>query len=329
MDLAFQKTDVETPPRSSIAARVLVSFAITLVAFAITAITSVVALRRAAQDSVELEKGFVPVALKLAQLRATQATISTLVDGIPDERNPVSTRLLLETLVGARRTKFTETRTALRVGLVDSGGADSRVTAAVLADELEATEATLKQDRARFEEVFSALDRSDSNEVNRLLIPLGALEHGAEKRLHDLADRVGGSMDGLSEAARRREVRSGIALLVLSALTLAVGIAVSLRARRLLRPLADVRLRAQAVARGDLTVKPVKPTGDEIGELAVAFETMVDALGQAQAQSLQNERLAAIGKMAAHVTHEIRNPLSSIGLNLELLEDECGRRGSR
>jgi signal transduction histidine kinase len=26
--------------------------------------------------------------------------------------------------------------------------------------------------------------------------------------------------------------------------------------------------------------------------------------------------------MAAHVTHEIRNPLSSIGLNIELLEDE-------
>jgi PAS domain S-box-containing protein len=39
-------------------------------------------------------------------------------------------------------------------------------------------------------------------------------------------------------------------------------------------------------------------------------------------QVLQAERLATIGKMAAKVAHEIRNPLSSISLNVELLEDE-------
>lgn len=39
-------------------------------------------------------------------------------------------------------------------------------------------------------------------------------------------------------------------------------------------------------------------------------------------QVLQAERLATIGKMAAKVAHEIRNPLSSISLNVELLQDE-------
>jgi two-component system sensor kinase FixL len=39
-------------------------------------------------------------------------------------------------------------------------------------------------------------------------------------------------------------------------------------------------------------------------------------------QVLQAERLATIGKMAAKVAHEIRNPLSSISLNAELLQDE-------
>ena len=34
------------------------------------------------------------------------------------------------------------------------------------------------------------------------------------------------------------------------------------------------------------------------------------------------DRLTLIGKMAAKVAHEIRNPISSINLNLELLEDE-------
>ena len=41
-----------------------------------------------------------------------------------------------------------------------------------------------------------------------------------------------------------------------------------------------------------------------------------------QDQMLQTERLAIIGKMAAKVAHEIRNPLSSISLNAELLEEE-------
>jgi signal transduction histidine kinase len=45
-------------------------------------------------------------------------------------------------------------------------------------------------------------------------------------------------------------------------------------------------------------------------------------LREAQVRLLQSERLAAIGRMAAHVSHEVRNPLSSIGLNVELLEEE-------
>ncbi|HRH00931.1 MAG TPA: HAMP domain-containing sensor histidine kinase, partial [Polyangiaceae bacterium] len=91
---------------------------------------------------------------------------------------------------------------------------------------------------------------------------------------------------------------------------------------RLLRPLGAVTARARAVAQGDRTPKPVAPASDEIGELAVAFEKMVEAVAAAQSRSVASERLAAIGKMAAHVTHEIRNPLSSISLNIELLDEE-------
>jgi signal transduction histidine kinase len=52
----------------------------------------------------------------------------------------------------------------------------------------------------------------------------------------------------------------------------------------------------------------------------VPVEARVAAILRARSELVNAERLAAIGKMAAHVTHEIRNPLSSIGLNLELLD---------
>ncbi len=41
-----------------------------------------------------------------------------------------------------------------------------------------------------------------------------------------------------------------------------------------------------------------------------------------QQRILQSERLAVVGRMAAKVAHEVRNPLSSISLNAEMLQEE-------
>jgi PAS domain S-box-containing protein len=41
-----------------------------------------------------------------------------------------------------------------------------------------------------------------------------------------------------------------------------------------------------------------------------------------QQELIRSEKLSAIGKLSAHVAHEVRNPLSSIRLNLELLREE-------
>jgi signal transduction histidine kinase len=307
--------------RGSIARRILASFAITLVAYAATLGWGVVAQRRAADDSVELVRGYVPVAMRLAQLRATQTTLSTLVDGIPDERERGSTRALLETLAGARRTMFVETRVAITQTLSSVGSAPTRDLASELATDLDTTEATLAYDRVLFDGLFSAVASGDRDGINRTIVSLGAVEHDADKRLRALANRVAASMDAQSTEARRRELRSIGALIALAALTLAVGIGVSLHVRRLLAPLARLTERAQSVARGDLEARIVQPTEDEIGQLELSFEKMVSGLARAQALALGNERLAAIGKMAAHVTHEIRNPLSAMGLNVELLAE--------
>ena len=308
--------------RRTIARRVLLSFAVTLIAFAVTALWSVAAQRRTATDSEELSKGYLPVALKLGQLRATQATLATLIDGLPDERDPVSARLLLGTLASARHTKFLETKAAMAelAEIVPSAGSSMDFSA-----DLSSIEAELDGDKPGLARLLAAAFEGDKDSINREIVQVGAIEHDGDKRLHALADRVSSSMEQLSSAAKVRERRSVYALVALAVLTLAVGVFVSLRVQKLLAPLAAVTERAQAVARGDLTPREVPPSSDrddEITELAATFERMVDAVGRARTQALSNERLAAIGKMAAHVTHEIRNPLSSIGLNVEMLEDE-------
>ena len=65
----------------------------------------------------------------------------------------------------------------------------------------------------------------------------------------------------------------------------------------------------------------VAPFAAEAGAILLVADDVTDAL-HTKARLIQTERLAAIGRMAAHVTHEVRNPLSSIGLNVEMLEDE-------
>jgi nitrogen fixation/metabolism regulation signal transduction histidine kinase len=61
-------------------------------------------------------------------------------------------------------------------------------------------------------------------------------------------------------------------------------------------------------------------SGDGRGALVVLDD--VTEREQTRSRLLQNERLAAIGRMAAHVTHEVRNPLTSLALNAELLAEE-------
>jgi signal transduction histidine kinase len=43
---------------------------------------------------------------------------------------------------------------------------------------------------------------------------------------------------------------------------------------------------------------------------------------------LQSERLATVGRFASQIAHEIRNPLNSISLNIELLQDELSDSNS-
>jgi signal transduction histidine kinase len=60
----------------------------------------------------------------------------------------------------------------------------------------------------------------------------------------------------------------------------------------------------------------------ELRENQQRLEQAYGELQEAQARLVRSERLAAIGQMSAKVSHEVRNPLSSISLNTELLEDE-------
>jgi signal transduction histidine kinase len=61
---------------------------------------------------------------------------------------------------------------------------------------------------------------------------------------------------------------------------------------------------------------------DEIGALAGAFNTMLDRLDESRAALVRSEKLGIAGLFAARVAHDIRNPLSSIKMQTQLLRSK-------
>jgi len=69
------------------------------------------------------------------------------------------------------------------------------------------------------------------------------------------------------------------------------------------------------------------PLCDRNGEVVEVVEYVKDVTREKelQQQIIQAERLAVVGRMSTNVAHEIKNPLGTIVLNAELLEEELGR----
>jgi signal transduction histidine kinase len=116
----------------------------------------------------------------------------------------------------------------------------------------------------------------------------------------------------------------GLATLVIS-LLLALIVA-----RIVARPAQALAAAAGDLARGDYDAPLPRDSGDEIGQLTRAFRDMRAAIAKreeqlrsTQAELIHREKLAAMGRLVAQLSHEINNPIYNIQNCLEVLD----RRG--
>ncbi|HRI66028.1 MAG TPA: ATP-binding protein [Polyangium sp.] len=318
----------EKKRRRTVAGRLLASYVLVLVASTITVGWSLLALRDAARDAALLRNRYVPLVRQIDEALADQNLLNLQLNHITAAKNPGDIREWIETARRTRPLTFAKVRKTAELEL-DGGNESIRAFQTEVVREASAIEKFLTSEPERFGKLFQALNTGDSEGAEKARNEVIKRETDGAHRLRAIRVRVEERMDALTADAKRRETRAMQFLLGLFGLTLFVGIAISIYARRVLAPLTRVTERAEVVARGDLTPREIVATNDEIGELATTFEGMVAAILRARSELVNAERLAAIGKMAAHVTHEIRNPLSSIGLNLELLEEEVATRDDK
>lgn len=309
--------------RRSVVTRVLWSYAFVVLAFSLVAGWSALGLRRAAEEAALMRGGYYPLALVVRDLAAKQDIYNSQLNHITSARNPADLKVWFDFALKVGRPKmFGQVRAAIARAFLTSEDAATRGLGEQLLQQVSAIDRVLAGDAERLARLFEALERRDDQAAERLRDELVTRGSQGSMQLARLEERVEREIDRLLDQARGREYLAIRLLIGLSGVSLLVGFAMALYARRVLSPLAAVTERAKAVAHGDLEPRPPIVSGDEIGELSLTFESMVSAIAIANEKLVANERLAAVGKMAAHVTHEIRNPLSSIALNLELLEEE-------
>jgi signal transduction histidine kinase len=91
-----------------------------------------------------------------------------------------------------------------------------------------------------------------------------------------------------------------------------------LLARQVTAPIVRLAAFAERVSASQLRDRAA--TGDdEVGRLGAAFNGMLERLDAAQAAVVRAEKLGIAGLMAARVAHDVRNPLSSIKMQTQLL----------
>jgi len=120
-------------------------------------------------------------------------------------------------------------------------------------------------------------------------------------------------------------------------------------ARRVSLPITRMADAAREIAEGRLDQRIQYHADDEIGALADSFNSMsqklsmlisslqekekslqraYDELMNAHEQMVRSERMAAIGELVASVVHEMRSPLSSIKLNLQIIGRTLEKEGA-
>jgi signal transduction histidine kinase len=95
----------------------------------------------------------------------------------------------------------------------------------------------------------------------------------------------------------------------------------TLLTRRTTRALVRLAAAAEAVSRGDLERRVEEAASDEVGRVARAFNSMTESLRRTLRELSQRQALAAVGEFAASLAHEVRNPLTSIRLDLQRVEE--------
>jgi len=112
--------------------------------------------------------------------------------------------------------------------------------------------------------------------------------------------------------------RGAIVLAIVGVLGLLLTLALT---NRMATSLERLAVAAAAVSAGDLEGSVEIPGNGELGRVGRAFNEMTANLKSSLQDLADSRALAAVGEFAAQLAHEIRNPLSAVRIDLQMVEE--------
>src|SRR6186713_1617574 len=113
--------------KRTVATRVLASYALIMIAFALAAGWSVLAQRNAADEARLMRSGYFPLALSVRDLVAKQDTWNTQLNHITAARNPADIRIWFDLALRIGRPRmFNEVRSAISLAFATSTDPSAR-----------------------------------------------------------------------------------------------------------------------------------------------------------------------------------------------------------
>ena len=315
--------------RLSISAKIFVGFLVVLATFGAVSTYGAVTMRNLGDELRLVSRGYLDLRLQVNELYAAQTNLLKELEVIGKE-GPARARLVKPDLDAARRVRLMKLPKALEmVRALEAlhSSAEEHALLNQVRARLVRVESEFRSDEELFDEAFGPIgDLSLLGGDPARLAPardrLWRQEEAIRKHLSNLSVELKLRSEQSSLRLEKEEDRAVWATLLLAVIAVAVGAACMWIATRTLRPLRTLAERAREIARGDYKQRVDASAPDEIGALGREFNAMAAALDEREQRLIRSERLAAVGKIAAQITHEVRNPLSSIGLNAEMLEEE-------
>jgi two-component system NtrC family sensor kinase len=321
-------------PALSLATRIFLGQAAVLCTFGVVALFSVSELHRGQQEMRLVGQGYLQLLQDTAALESLQKNQVQESSQIAREQNEETRAALIQlaprTFPPLLRQRLASAASTLQVMRLDAP-ADEEHTLDELGTRLEQLVHQEEETERLAKEAYAQLG-ARAPDAAASLEALFAHQETLGREVRALRAAVEARIAARVELAARRERSRGLLVIALTVVSVGVGLLATALSARSLAPVRTLIAGVGRVRAGDFAAQLPVRGDDEIAQLAREFNAMARELAERQKQLeekqralLLAERLAAVGRVSAQVAHEVRNPLSSIGLNTELLEEAVGK----
>jgi signal transduction histidine kinase len=322
------------PLLRTLSGRILLGFTILTLTFGTISALIVLNMVLLGRQIALIRTGYLPLALETKNLDEKQDILwSYISDELTGETAPARAerRLIGHTRARAKSLRDTE-KVLADLSLVPTAH-ERRITetrrqveaisaqVAELAEAYRSLQAAPPLDILAVVPQRSAAESAEYESAKRTLATLLARESEIRAQIKFLARMQSDHARQIALTLEQNEYNLRRFAIVLGLGAVLIGLAITAWATMTLRPLQRLREGARHIAQGEYQSRIDEAGPTEVAELAREFNSMARAIEERERELVRSERLIAVGKMAAVITHEVRNPLSSIGLNTELLTE--------